>query len=85
MIELRELYDKCFADKAGECSILDDTEQCGTDCPFYKPRACKDWVKVKMGDEMMICTPEEFERRFKSEEDSKPKAVYWHIKRVPKG
>ena len=85
MIEIKELSDRCFADKAGECSILDDIEKCDTSCPFYKPKSCKDWVKVKQGGEMVIYAPEEYERSFKDEENSKPKAVYWHLKRVPKG
>jgi len=84
MIEIKELCDRCFAEYAGDCSVLDEIEVCDNTCPFYKPKACKDWVRVKVGNEMMICTPEEYERSFRNEEDSKQKAVYWHLKRVPR-
>lgn len=82
MIDVKELYDRCFADMAGGCAVLDNMEVCDNTCPFYKPQACKDWVRIKQGDRVMLYTPEEYERSFKDEEDSKPKAVYWHLKRV---
>ena len=84
MIDVKEMCDRCFAKEAGDCTILNDIEICGNSCPFYKPIGCKDWVRVKQGDGVMLYAPEEYERSFKDEKDSKPKAVYWHIKRVPR-
>lgn len=83
MIDLKEMYDRCFAREAGDCTILKDIEICGNGCPFYKPYGCKDWVRVKQSNGEMLYTPEEYERSFKDEINDEPKAVYWRIKSVP--
>ena len=82
MIDLKEITDKCYADKAGMCDCLADPNGiCDYTCPFYKPVGCKDWIRV----EDYIFAPEENERRFESEEDRKRRELYWIIRRVPKG
>lgn len=83
MIDVKEIYDRCFAEKAGDCTILSEIEVCNNTCPFYKPVACKDWVRVRQGDGVTLYTPEEYERSFKDEINYDKKAVYWRIKSVP--
>ena len=85
MIELQECTDRCFADKVGECDLLNEVEVCNYTCPWYKPRGCKDWVRLKYHGQEMLCPPEEYERKFKNEDDNEPKAVYWRIKVLPTG
>ena len=87
MIELNNCYDKCFADDAGQCTVLAvPASNCNADCPFYKPKTCKDWVRTKDKDKTVILPPEEYERRHKAnEEDRKHRRLYWHLERVPKG
>lgn len=80
MIELHECIDRCFAELAGECDLLKEVEVCDYTCPWYKPRGCKDWVRLKYHGQEMLCPPEEYERKFKNEDDNEPKAVYWRIK-----
>lgn len=86
MIELQECKDKCFANEIGRCTILDEIPCfCGSECPFYKPRGCRDWIRVKYHGQEVLFPPEEYERKFKNEEDTQTDAVYWRIKVLPKG
>ena len=86
MIELEECIDRCFLDKAGKCTVLKEmADECNYTCPFYKPKGCGDWVRMKHHGHEVICPPEEYERKFKNEEDTQTDAVYWRIKVLPKG
>ena len=87
MIELAGFKDRCFANTAGKCKVLTEAnDPCNSSCPFYKPKDCKDWVRTEQDGNPQIITPEEYERIVSEyEEDRKPKAVYWRIKRVPVG
>jgi hypothetical protein len=52
-IDLTKINEPCFAliggRSSGWCSILLTTHtDCGTyRCPFYKPRGCKDWIRIE--------------------------------------
>lgn len=36
-------------------------KECGSaECPFYKPRGCKDWIRVEDEDGTIIIPPEEY-------------------------
>ncbi len=36
-------------------------KECGSaDCPFYKPKGCKDWIRVEDEDGIIIIPPEEY-------------------------
>lgn len=36
-------------------------KECGSaECPFYKPRGCKDWIRVEDEDGIIIIPPEEY-------------------------
>lgn len=79
MIDLKTCKDKCFADSMGECVVLCESivTECNWHCPFYKPRGCKDWVRVERGNSVSIYEPEEYDRRFK--ETAKAKPAHWRI------
>ena len=86
MIILDVCIDRCFAQVEEGCTLLTDmADECNYKCPFYKPVGCKDWVRMKHDGQDVICPPEEYERRFKSEEDTETSAVHWRIKVLPKG
>ena len=62
MIDLTTCTDKCFADSFGTCRVLIRTaKNCNATCPFYKPKGCKDWVRMTAGDKVLLLTPEEYE------------------------
>ena len=47
---MNKLQEKCFAlHDLKKCSALKHRlETCGTtDCPFYKPEGCKDWIRTE--------------------------------------
>lgn len=66
MINLKDSTDKCFALIFEQCTILTQTNCKG--CKFYKPKNCEDWMRVQMGDEVYLYTPEEYELRRKNYE-----------------
>lgn len=78
MIELTEYTEKCFAEIQGGCSLLSEhiTASCGYKCPFYKPRGCRDWVRVERGRRIRLYTPEEYIEKFTPKEKE---ANYWHV------
>ena len=62
MIQLS--YDeKCYAKIQGQCVVLTETN-C-TNCPFYKPVGCEDWVKVNEHGTTYLLDPEEYDYRRK--------------------
>ena len=43
------------------CSVKKDTTpDCGVACPFYKPDACEDWIRVEDRDGINLIPPEEY-------------------------
>ena len=83
MIYLEECTDRCYAEEGGGCTALIGDGICGNACPFYKPRGCKDWIRIKRNGKAVLMAPEEYERSFGSEEDRKRRALYWRIKNHP--
>lgn len=85
MIDLQECTDMCYAEKVGVvCDILIEPEtECNYKCPFYKPRGCKDWIRITHNGRQVLCPPEEYERRFKVE-DKAESALHWRIGTVLK-
>lgn len=67
MIDVTGSNDKCYAQVMGTCGILNTEQECSYKCPFYKPKGCKDWVRV--GNKMY--TPEEYEANFKVKAQAK--------------
>lgn len=66
-INLKYVKDPCFASapsRYGGCKLLTAVdEMCGTyECPFYKPKGCKDWVRVEDKQGISIVPAEEYYR-----------------------
>lgn len=74
MIDLTKCTERCYADDMGECRILNGFNECNAGCPFYKPRGCKDWVRVGTN----LYTPEEYEE--KNKDVKEVKHPVWRIK-----
>jgi len=60
-IDLKTISDPCFAefDRRGiyGCRILHRMpKECGYKCPFFKPKGCRDWIRV--GE--WVVPPEEY-------------------------
>lgn len=59
-MKITNCIDPCFAQLATGCKIL-TTDCIGKgECPFYKPKGCKDWIKIEHRGETWILTPEEY-------------------------
>ena len=84
MVEISNLGEKCFARTYDGCVVLSVIQpQCSPKCPFYKPIGCTDWVRVDTRNQIFLIPPEEYERKYRNEQDkSKQNAVYWRIKNV---
>lgn len=58
-----EFYEKdgqCFARMVGGCSLGRVDGHCGTyRCPFYKPKDCKDWIRMDTKYAVFLYAPEE--------------------------
>lgn len=75
MIDLTDCHERCYADQMGKCYILNEIAyRCNASCPFYKPRGCKDWVRIGNN----LHTPEEYNERFKKVREVKHPT--WRIK-----
>lgn len=67
-IDLKTIEGPCFAsignEKHSGCRILHKIEEkCGTyKCPFYKPKGCRDWVRIDDRQGSNIIPPEEYEQ-----------------------
>jgi len=53
---------KCFAFEMGTCiALVTGHAECGTYmCPFYKPKDCKDWVRIETSKEVRLYAPEDY-------------------------
>lgn len=64
-LDLKKINDPCFASigykTTSGCRVLSkQIEGCGTyKCPFYKPRNCKDWVRIEDRMGVNIIPPED--------------------------
>lgn len=66
------------------CVVLCTEEpKCSTECPFYKPKGCHDWIKIEDSDGINLIPPEEYQ---KAVEKSRPtgKAKTWRMCRAEK-
>lgn len=47
------------------CLILSAVNsECGTyNCPFYKPEACRDWIRLDQGDTVELIPPNEYRNK----------------------
>lgn len=67
-IDLKTTTEPCFAEigrsNNKNCRLLYKMgKDCGSyKCPFYKPRDCKDWVRVEDRLGVSIVPPEEYYR-----------------------
>lgn len=64
-IDLKYTIDPCFAAIGNKevtgCRLLHKMpKSCNYKCPFYKPKDCKDWVRVEEGHYITIVPPEEY-------------------------
>lgn len=61
MVDIVNAKDNCFALSSVGCSVLSELRpRCSTQCPFYKPVGCEDWIKRKEGDHIWLIPPEEY-------------------------
>lgn len=63
-MQIRQFYEsdgKCFARLIEGCAVLHTMHpKCGTYlCPMYKPKDCKDWVRLDARHMVKMFTPEE--------------------------
>ena len=51
-----------FKQNSVACGLLTRYgKECGSaECPFYKPRGCKDWIRTEDEDGISIIPPEEY-------------------------
>lgn len=66
-IDLKYVRDPCFAAISvrgtSGCRLLHKTpKRCDYRCPFYKPKECRDWVRVEEGHDISIVPPEEYRK-----------------------
>lgn len=56
---------RCFADTRYSCGLLLECEDgCGTyECKFYKPKGCRDWVRIDTEEVVQMYAPEELGER----------------------
>lgn len=61
MIEISNTKDPCFAMARRVCMVVKEEfqEECGVNCPFYKPAGCEDWVRIERNGIWLI-PPEEY-------------------------
>lgn len=64
-MEVRLFYEsdgKCFAKSVAGCRIVsgEPSKYCGTYlCKWYKPKDCKDWVRLDTDNMVQLYPPEE--------------------------
>ncbi len=62
-IDLKYVHDPCYAEMTGgACRALSEKmEYCRSErCPFYKPKGCKEWIRVEDRNGTNIVPPEEY-------------------------
>lgn len=61
-IDLTRIKEPCFGEtQYGGCTALRQVHaECGSyKCPFYKPKMCKSWVRIKDRQGVNLIPPEE--------------------------
>lgn len=64
-IDLRYINEPCFAEMSGNgCRALSArSEHCRSQkCPFYKPKGCKDWIRIEDKSGINVVPYEEYLR-----------------------
>ncbi len=64
-IDLKYSIDPCFAAinvrGTNGCRLLHKmSKSCNYKCPFYKPKDCKDWIRVEDSQGICVVPPEEY-------------------------
>lgn len=64
-IDLKYADEPCFAaignSKTSGCRLLHKMpKKCDYQCPFYKPKDCRDWIRVEDKQGTNIVPPEEY-------------------------
>lgn len=62
-IDLKYVGDPCYAEmQGGGCRALSaKNNNCRTwRCPFYKPKLCKEWVRIEDRQGVNLVPPEEY-------------------------
>jgi hypothetical protein len=59
-IKITDQVTLCFAKATKGCRILHHTKVCPKKCVFYKPKGCRDWVRVERDGEVWVIPPEEY-------------------------
>lgn len=65
MIDITDYKERCFADAMGVCRVLTENIafECNATCPFYKPKGCREWVRINTSTKVWLLTPEEYAER----------------------
>ena len=58
LIEQDKCVGKCFAKVPDGCRAY--TVECPGRCKWYKPKECKDWIRVERDGEAWLIPPEEY-------------------------
>ena len=63
-VDLETTNEPCFGkNRMGNCTVLAVIAwKCGKTCPFYKPKGCKDWIRVDDKQGVNLIPPEEYEK-----------------------
>ena len=78
MVDITDRGAKCYAMVYGQCTVLIRTN-C-TNCAFYKPEDCEDWVRVDKNNHIYLLDPDEYEtRRRKDEQLQQRKNKFYRI------
>lgn len=64
MVEISKCEERCFALRKimGTYSrdVLVEADECSTQCPFYKPKTCEDWIRREDRENIWLIPPEEY-------------------------
>lgn len=66
-IDLKYTIDPCFAAignrQTSGCRLLHQMPKaCNYKCPFYKPKDCREWIRVEDKNGCNLVPPEEYEK-----------------------
>ena len=80
-IDLEKETGMCASDNMKTCrALVRYSEECGTCvCPFYKPKECKDWIRIEDEDGINLIPPEEYRKACKIDEPATSGHQTWKI------
>lgn len=72
-----------FKQNGISCGVLTRYgKECGSaECPFYKPRGCKDWIRTEDEDGTSIIPPEEYYAARKTNNGTKEYSTWKIVRR----